>query len=208
MRQKGPMNDDCELLRRYAENGSEADFTALVQRHFDLVYSAALRQLRGDHHQAREVAQLVFVALARKAGTLARHPALVGWLYTSTHFAAQKSIRADRHRREREAAAFAMNDASSPGTAESWDRLRPYLDAEMLALGPTDREAILLRFFGQRPFAEVGAELGLSENTARMRVDRALEKLRGRLARRGVTSSVAALAAALAGNAVAALHPA
>jgi RNA polymerase sigma factor (sigma-70 family) len=194
------MSDDANLLRRYAENRSEADFTAWVQRHFDLVYSAALRQLQGDHHRARDVAQTVFVDAARKAGSLCRHPAVVGWLYTSAHFAAQKMIRSESRRQVREDA-HATEHASSPG-GEPWEELRPYLDAEMLALGSADRAAILLRFFDERPLAEVGAELGLSENAARMRVERALAKLRQRLARRGVASSAAALAAALSGHAV------
>ena len=196
------MSDDTELLRRYAEDHSEADFTALVQRHFDLVYSAALRQLRGDHHRAREVAQMVFVAAARKAESLARHPAFIGWLYTTTHFAAKKMIRTDWHCQERETVAHALHDASA--SAESWEQLRPHLDAEMLGLSPTDRAAILLRFFNQRAFSDVGAELGLSESGARMKVERAVGKLRRRLVKRGVTSSAAALATVLAGNAVSA----
>ena len=195
------MSNDADLLRRYAEDRSEPDFTAWVQRHFDLVYSAALRQLQGDHHRAREVAQTVFVDAARKAGSLCRHPAVVGWLYTSTHFAAQKMIRSDSRRQVREGAAHALESAAA-SSDESWDELRLYLDAEMLALASADRAAILLRFFDQRPLAEVGAELGLGENAARMRVDRALARLRQRLARRGITSSAAAVAAALSGHAV------
>ena len=196
------MNDDAELLRRYAENRSEPDFTAWVQRHFDLVYSAALRQLQGDSHRAREAAQIVFVDAARKAGALSRHPALVGWLYTSTHFAVQKLIRSESRRQAREDTAHALQGLGAASAGESWAELRPYLDAEMLALGSADRTALLLRFFEQKPLAAIGTELGLTENAARMRVDRALVKLRRRLARRGVTSSAAALSAALAGNAV------
>jgi RNA polymerase sigma factor (sigma-70 family) len=196
------MNDDTHLLRRYAEEGSEADFTALVLRHFDLVYSAALRQLPGDQHRARDIAQLVFIDVAAKAGKLSRHPSFIGWLYTSTHFAAQKMKRAEIRRLAREAAAGA-EDGLGPGTAAgSWEGLRPYLDAEMLALGGTDRTAILLRFFEQRPFAEIGSQLGLSENAARMRVDRALAKLRHRLAKRGIASTTAILGASLTANAV------
>jgi RNA polymerase sigma factor (sigma-70 family) len=196
------MNDDADLLRRYAEDRSEADFTAWVQRRFDLVYSAALRQLQGDHHRAREVAQVVFVDAARKAGKLARHPALVGWLYTSTHFAVQKLIRSESRRQVREGAALALADLGAAPAEPGWRDLRPLLDTEMLALGAGDRQALLLRFFEQRPLADIGSELRLTENAARMRVDRALEKLRQRLARRGVTSTAAALAAGQAGHAV------
>jgi RNA polymerase sigma factor (sigma-70 family) len=195
------MNDDAELLRRYAEDRSEAAYTAWVQRHFDLVYSAALRRLGGDAHRARDVAQTVFVDAARQARTLARHPAVVGWLYSSTHFAAGKLIRGEVRRAAREAA-HPMHHLEAAGPDAPWEALRPYLEEEMHALRPADRLALLLRFFEQRSFAEVGAQLGVGENGARMRVERALARLRGRLARRGVTSSAAALAAGLTANAV------
>ncbi len=90
-----------------------------------------------------------------------------------------------------------------PETAE-WERIRPVLDSLMLELKQADREALLLRFFQRRSLAEVGNKLGLSENAARMRVDRALERLRDGLTRRGIGSSAAALALVLAHEAVAA----
>jgi TonB family protein len=86
--------------------------------------------------------------------------------------------------------------------APDWDRVRPVLDEAMGELNEGDREAILLRFFEGRNFADVGARLNVSDNTARMRVERALDKLHGHLERRGVTSTQAALAAALAHQAV------
>ena len=75
------MNDDAELLSEYARNGSDAAFTELVRRHVDLVHSAALRLTGGDAHRAEDVSQQVFTELARQAGRLAKHPALLGWLY-------------------------------------------------------------------------------------------------------------------------------
>src|SRR6185369_14902396 len=88
-----------------------------------------------------------------------------------------------------------------PAPDLDWERLRPVLDAAMLELNETDREAVLLRYFDNRPHAEIASRLGLSENAARMRVDRALEKLRTLLARRGV-STTAALSAVILANAV------
>src|SRR6266516_1912148 len=73
--------NDSELLRRYAENGCETAFTELVKRHLDLVYSAALRQVGGDAHLAQDVAQTVFVDLARKASSISARSVLTGWLY-------------------------------------------------------------------------------------------------------------------------------
>lgn len=203
------MSDDSELLQRYAVEKSEEAFAELVQRHVDLVYSMALRQVAGDVHLAEDVTQQVFRALALKAAALARRPAISGWLCRSTHFAASDLVRAERRRRAREQKVYAMNslldDSSQPA---DWDKFRPVLDAAVAELGEPDRDAVALRFFDGRSFAEVGAKLRLTENAARMRVERALDKLRRVLAQRGVTSTAAALSVALAGQSSMATPPA
>ncbi len=197
------MQSDGELLRRYAETRSEEAFAELVRRHLDLVYSAALRQVNGDAHLAQDVAQTVFADLARKAEALSGRAVLTGWLYTSTHFAAAKAVRSERRRQAHEQEAYAMRELlSDPAPGPDWDHVRPILDAVMHELNEDDREAVLLRYFERRQHAEIGAKLGVSENTARMRVERALEKLRAQLARRGVTTAATALSAALSAHAV------
>jgi RNA polymerase sigma factor (sigma-70 family) len=201
------MNDDADLLRRYAKDHSEEAFAELVRRHLGLVYHAAWR-LTGDPHRAEDVAQAVFTDLARKAASLTSRPSLAGWLYTSTRYAAAHARRTERRRQIREQEAFAMNDPLQPQTSGSktdWTQVRPVLDAALHDLGERDREAVLLRFLEGRPFSEIGAKLALTEDAARMRVDRALEKIRRLLARRGVTSTSAALAVVLADQAGAAV---
>jgi RNA polymerase sigma factor (sigma-70 family) len=202
---KPVMLDDTELLRRYAVEKSEPAFTEFVARHIDLVYSAALRQVGGDAHRARDVAQIVFATLARKAAMLVGHPALAGWLYNTTQHVARRAVRAEQRRRVREAEASRMSesDRSESGPIE-WERIRPVLDDAMRELGERDREAVVLRFLARRPFAEIGRALGLNEDAARRRVERALEKLRLRLARRGVSSTAAVLSLALSSQAIAA----
>jgi RNA polymerase sigma factor (sigma-70 family) len=197
---------DTELLCRYVADHDEAAFAALVHRHIDLVYAAARRQACAPH-QAEEVAQAVFTTLARKAPTLRHHPTLVGWLHTTTRFAASEARRAERRRRQRETELLAMNE-SPTATAPDWESLRPVIDGALGELKPADREVVLLRFFAQQPFAEIGAALSIPENTARMRVERALEKLRAALGRRGIDSSAAALGSVLAAHAAGETAPA
>ena len=195
------MTDDATLLQRYARDRSESDFAELVRRHLNLVYSAALRQVNGDAHLAQDVTQLVFTDLARKAAQLAGHRVLAGWLFTSTRFAAAKLVRGEQRRRTREQEARLMQE-SDPSASLDWERVRPVLDDALAELDERDREAILLRYLEGHDFASVGAKLALTDNAARMRVDRAVDKLRSLLARRGVTSSAAALALVLANQAV------
>jgi RNA polymerase sigma factor (sigma-70 family) len=189
------MNDDATLLRQYAEEGLDSAFTELVRRHVDLVYGAALRRT-GDPHRAADVAQQVFVALARDARKLSCHAVLGAWLHTATRNAAFNLMISEQRRQARELQALALNPVlANDGASPDWDRLRPVLDAAIDELPETDRAAVVLRFLERRAFAEIGAALQVSEDAARMRTDRALDKLRAALARRGITSTAAALGA-------------
>ncbi len=199
------MHEDTELLRRFAENRSNEAFSALVRRHLNLVYSSALRRTNGDTHLAEDVTQIVFVTLARQAASLRAHAVLAGWLYVATRNAAAKAMRTELRRTTREQEAYAMQESSfSSNATTDWDRIRPQLESVLDELDERDRDAVLLRFFENRPFAEIGDALRVSNDAARMRVDRALEKLRALLARRGITSTTAALALALEHQAAAA----
>ena len=191
------MIGDKQLIRQYAAQRSEPAFAELVRRHLKMVYGAALRQVHGDAHLAEDVAQSVFSDLARKAGKLQHNHSIAGWLHASTRFAAANAVRAETRRRTREQAVVSMNEMNSNANA-SWNELRPMIDEALEELGGADREAIVLRYFEAYEFSLVGAALGVSENAARMRVDRALEKLRAILQKRGMATTGAALAGALA----------
>ena len=186
---------DSELLRRYRENRCERAFTELVERHIDFVYSAARRQVGGNADLAKDVAQQVFIELAQKADSLSSNTVLTAWLYTRTRFAASKALRSEQRRHGREEKA--CMELQPPTPEPEWDELQPVLDTVMHELDERDRTAVLLRYFEKRPLAEVGARLGLTEDAARMRLSRALDKLRQLLARRGITSTTAALAGLL-----------
>ena len=192
------MNEDAILLRRFAEDHAEEAFTELVRRHLPLVHATALRRVGGDAHLAQDVTQTVFISLARKAPALQGHASLAGWLYLSTHHATAEVVRREQRRKQREASAHTMHLASTPDDPPvDPAALRPLLDDALVELKADDREAVVLRFFGQRSFAEIGAALRITEEAARKRVDRALEKLQAALSRRGITSTVAALGSAL-----------
>jgi RNA polymerase sigma factor (sigma-70 family) len=198
------MQTDAELLRAYAQENSESAFGELVRRHVGLVYSIALRQCGGDAHMAEDVAQRVFTDLARRARSLSGYTILGGWLYRRAQFVASDIVRAEHRRRAREQEAQAMQDVSraTVGDAE-WQKLTPVLDHAIGELSERDRDAVVLRFIEARPFREIGMALRLSEDAARMRVERALDKLRDALGRRGITSTSVALSVALANQAAA-----
>ena len=195
---------DVELLRQYADQASEAAFREIVTRHADLVYAAALRQVRSPE-LAQDIAQTVFTDLLRKAPslgqTLSENASLVGWLYRSTRFAAHKRLRDDWRRQARERQAMDNLDTTSE-TATEWDRVGPVLDEAMADLSDEDREALLLRFFKNHDFRAIGLSLGVSDDAAQKRVSRALERLRAEFNRRGVTTTALALSTAVSANAV------
>src|SRR6266487_3247003 len=197
------MATDTELLRSYARDRSESAFTELVQRHINLVHSAALREAHGDASMAEDITQAVFAELARKSSSLVRHPAIAGWLYTCVRRMTANVRRAEDRRQRREQEAFTMNQLLGPDPADKlWQQVRPELDDVMHELSQEDRTAVVLRFFEGRSLKEVGVALGLTENAARMRVERSLDKLRGLLSQRGVKSTASTLAAVLAAGAV------
>ena len=195
------MMDSQTLLSLYARTRSESAFRELVSRYIDLVYSTAFRLVGGDAHSAQDVAQTVFVALADKAGTLPNDVMLGGWLHQHTRFVAAKLMRTERRRQLRERQAAEMN-AIEDHSESNLAQVAPVLDEAISQLDAEDRTAILLRFFERRDFRGVGDALGSSEDAARKRVDRALEKLHVLLKNRGATLSAAALGTALATEAV------
>ena len=191
------MTGDPELLRQYAQDRSEAAFTELVRRHIDFVYGVALRHARTPH-RAEDATQAVFTDLARKAGLLAQRTELVGWLYTSARYSACKIVRSEVRREKREQEAnMIQGHTNASSTNTDWREMQPLLDDALNGLGEKDRSAVLLRCVKNHSFAEVGTALQLSEEAARKRVGRALDRLRAQLTRRGVASTATALALAL-----------
>lgn len=171
---------DPDLLREFSEKRSETAFDSLVRRHLDLVHSAAFR-LTGNAHQAEDVTQAVFVALARHATEVARkvsHGApLSAWLHVTTRNLASKLIRTESRRRARERESVTMNDLPSLGADATWESIAPHLDHSLADLSESDRNVVLLRFFERKTAREIGGLLGIGEDAAQKRISRAVDRL-------------------------------
>ena len=190
---------DWELLQRYRRNQAEAAFTELVRRHVNLVYSAALRQIRAPQ-LAEEIAQSVFSDLAQQAAQLPADTVLAAWLHQVTRRAAIDVVRREARRQLREQIATEMNATNAPDA--NWTSIEPLLDEAVSALDDADRAAVLLRYFENKSLRDVGTQLGISDDAAQKRVSRAVERLREFFAQRGVTVGASGLAVVISANAV------
>lgn len=190
---------DLDLLWQFARDHSQDAFTTLVNRHVNLVYSAALRQIRSPQ-LAEEIAQSVFADLARNAEKLKPDTVLTAWLYAVARRTAIDVIRKESRRQLREQIVVEMN-AMNAADAD-WNEIEPLLDDALAALDETDRTAILLRYFENKNLREVGTSLSLSDDAAQKRVSRAVERLREFFSKRNVTIGASGLTVLISANAV------
>ena len=193
--------NDIELIREYVQRGSEAAFASLVQKHINLVYSAAVRHVTITAY-AEEITQAVFIMLARKAAALRSDTVLEGWLFNTTRLVSLNFMRQERRRQFREQEAYMQSTLQESDDDSTWARLSPLLDEALSRLGEKDRDAILLRFFKEKTVREVATALGASEAAAQRRVLRALDKLRRFFTRRGVAMPATALTSLIVSKSV------
>jgi RNA polymerase sigma factor (sigma-70 family) len=194
------MSDDMALVQEYAQSNSEQAFATLVSRHVNLVYSVALREVR-DPNLAEEITQAVFIVLARKAKSLSPKTILSGWLCRAARNVSADGLRTERRRQFREREAQMQSTLNEPDSA-AWQHIAPLLDEALNCLGEKEHDAVVLRFFDGKELKQVGSAMGSTEDGARMRVNRGVEKLRKFFTKRGVTLSAAMIAGAVSTHSV------
>lgn len=188
---------DTELLQRYISESSHEAFNQLARRHLDFIYASALRQTRSTV-LAAEVAQAVLIDLARSARRLRSDTHLPSWLSVVTRRTAIDAIRRESRRQTREQISAELAAVNGPHTGQyPASDFAPVLDDALNALSESDRRAVLLRFFENQSLKAIAQHFRSSEDSAQKRVSRALDKLRTQLARRGIATSAALLAAQL-----------
>lgn len=193
------LGSDSALLARWLDHGNEAAFRGLVERYAGLVFLAA-RRCAGDEEHASEAVQLTFITLAKRAGSLKGSESLAGWLHQTAVLQARNLMR--RHQRElrkRQQLHAHMDELSAETADEAWTRMQPVIDEALSSLPHGDREALLLRFYRSLTIREVGATLGIATAAAQKRLDRAMERLRRQLSRRGCQVSGTLATALLVG---------
>ncbi len=166
----------------------------LVTAYVDLVYAAALRQVR-DPHLADDVTQAVFLVVMRKGDRLPEEALLPGWLLKATRYTALMALRADRRRKRNERAAGLKCGKGEAREREV--RVEAVLDEALMALTETDRQLVVQRYMQGRTVWEIAATLSLKENTAAKRLERAVGRMRAYFEKRGVKLTEAAMGAAI-----------
>src|SRR4051812_1555712 len=191
--------DDWDLLEQFRLARSEQAFGELVRRHAGFVLATCRRRLR-DPHLSEDAAQAVFLVLARHPPTQNGSSALAGWLYKTAVYACNNAMRAkksrDQHERQAAAERAAMVDPRAGVVIDPAETER-VLDEALAELSSKERDAVLLRYYQDQSVQEVGQALGISQNTATKRIGRAIERMRGFLADKGLAISPPVLIEAL-----------
>lgn len=185
--------DDTDLLQKWTRHRDRESLGELIRRHIDLVYAVARRQV-GDAHLAEDVTQAVFILLLQKAHQIKSEAAMTSWLFTTTRYAAANATKVLRRRRHHEHYA-SRHEQMTIDEPLMDDHSSPLLDEAIETLPRADRACILMSFMQQKTHAQVGAAIGVTEEAARKRITRAVDRLRAFFVSRGVTMSTTALIA-------------
>lgn len=159
-----------------------------------MVYATALRCSDGAHGMAEEIMQETFCDLVKKTNHLPSDLCLGGWLHRHACHLTSNRRRSETRRRNRERiAAEMMNDSASELSPE----IVAELDEALCSLPKTSREMLVMRYFESADYSRIARQFGLSNEAARKRIARSLEKLRDLFEKRGLGVSSVSLAAGL-----------
>ena len=202
----GTESTDRELLGRFLADCDEASFAALVERHGGMVLAVCRRALRNEQ-DAEDTCQAAFLVLARSAASIRSRTSLASWLHGVALRLARKMRAGDARRRTRDAHAAGVNHPG-PEAEASWREVQEALDEELGRLPEKFRAPLVLCYLEGLSRDEAAAWLGVSLSTVRGRLELGRERLRSRLARRGVTLTAVLLAPVVADGTAVATVPA
>jgi RNA polymerase sigma factor (sigma-70 family) len=186
---------DMQLLRDWVDRRDREAIGELIRRHIDFVLNIARRQVGNDSHLAEDITQAVFILLLQKAHRIKSEAAMAGWFFTTTRFAASNARRMIRRREyyERQAAAQAIQVTALDQTSD----LEPLLNEAIARLSRNDRECVVMSYLQQKTNQQLAQSLGISEDAARVRVSRAVRRMRDFFISRGITTAGEATMGAL-----------
>src|SRR5438132_6645117 len=205
LRRDAPGLTDADLLEAFIAQREEAAFEGLVRRHGPMVWGVCCRVLQNEA-DAEDAFQATFLVLVRKAASVMPRALVGNWLYGVAHNTALKARAMKRKRcaKERWAAARPRRQAAG----EDWRQVQPVLDEELSRLPDKYRAVLVLCDLEAKSRKEAAQHFAVPEGTVAGRLARARALLAGRLRRRGVTLSAAALAVLLSETAASAQMPA
>ena len=177
-------NDNIELIQRILE-GDDAAFACLVRKYQKRVHALAWRKI-GDFHIAEDITQETFLKVYRELATLKNPSQFPGWLYVITNRCCLAWLRKKRLQTQSlEETNMAIAERTSYSRyvaaeqSESAAAAKRELVKNLLAkLKESDRTVVTLYYFGEMTYEEIGEFLGMSADTVRMRVRRALQRLK------------------------------
>ena len=182
------VNEDRELRTLLAafRRGDQDAYTRIVEKYHGPVMSLAYRMVR-DYDEAADIAQDVFVKMARNFDRYDEKRKFFTWLYRITVNASIDHLR--RNRRHQHESLDALSDAegtpnANPEMLYLRERLRLEIKESADKLTPRQRSAFLLRDLGERKVDDVAGIMNMPEATVRWYLHRARSIIRKDLLRR------------------------